>query len=656
MQMGLYTREGKHLVGRIGDLALSWDRHAGGKLGAALLVDGKSIPLGNFTISAQLEEITLCTAADLDPRLIPVEAGPHRLALRAVQRLYDGGAAAHLGDAMQETWAWADGSIYINAMLRLVDPDRGGALVEAAADLQFAAGWTPAPGAGIRLVHDSGYHVAVIQGQEDCPWAVPLEAEDPWESLDGQPPFYRRWGPYYTQWGGAGGWAATKLEDGPKLRAIWATDQVRQRNSIESFHGTLTLLVAADAETLEQKIAACQEPAIPVAEGGKVLYYSPMEGTTVVRKTASQLKLTFPAGAAKSTARLHICGLERQEMLRLAAGSTLLGFPLSDGGAADDPNGPNLLRPDDPHGPILTDADLWPDEVLTTVPLATEHQTQLEVSAARGVQLACQKWDERQNLLLFSSAHPQGNLGSLSLRDLKMRDLKIPGHDIPLMARLPLYWFQANAHSAHHCLNQPQQIDLIENGPDAVHFRIVAQNPAGTVQSDIEVRIPFLEDRLRLDMVCRFTALQRWDLAEIQYCNFFPEENREPDTWHSDRVLALADDGQYMRIDHRAAGESRLLSGTAFHNYEDNLFIALYGGPHGNVFALSRPRQIEGAKPVYQLCNCWLDNHFILSAAAGEIAAGTSYEVELSLMLARTSSIDTDIEALGRQALETGTL
>lgn len=175
-------------------------------------------------------------------------------------------------------------------------------------------------------------------------------------------------------------------------------------------------------------------------------------------------------------------------------------------------------------------------------------------------------------------------------------------------------------------------------------------------QSDIEVRIPFLEDRLRLDMVCRLTALQRWDLAEIQYCNFFPEENRDPDTWHSELILALADDGQYMCIDHRGDGESRLLSGTAFHNYEDNLFLALYGGPHGNIFALSRPRQIEGAKPVYQLCNCWLDNHFILSAAAGEIAAGTSYEVELTLMLARTSRIDTDIEALGRQALETGTL
>jgi hypothetical protein len=80
MQMGLYTREGKHLVGRIGDLVLSWDRHAGGKLGTSLLVDGKPIPLGNFTMSAQLEEIALCSAADPDPRLIPAEAGPHRLA------------------------------------------------------------------------------------------------------------------------------------------------------------------------------------------------------------------------------------------------------------------------------------------------------------------------------------------------------------------------------------------------------------------------------------------------------------------------------------------------------------------------------------------------------------------------------------------------
>ena len=51
------------------------------------------------------------------PRLIPVEVGSYSLALRTVQRL------VHKGDAMQETWAWADGSLYLTAMLRLINRD-----------------------------------------------------------------------------------------------------------------------------------------------------------------------------------------------------------------------------------------------------------------------------------------------------------------------------------------------------------------------------------------------------------------------------------------------------------------------------------------------------------------------------------------------------
>ena len=104
MQIGLFTREGRYLVGRIGSLVLSWDRHEGGKLTVAYLINGDPVQIGTLTMSLQLEEVELCSDADLDPRLIPGEAGPHRLALRAVPRLHDADGV-HLGDAMQETWA-----------------------------------------------------------------------------------------------------------------------------------------------------------------------------------------------------------------------------------------------------------------------------------------------------------------------------------------------------------------------------------------------------------------------------------------------------------------------------------------------------------------------------------------------------------------------
>lgn len=659
MNIGLFTREGKNLVGRIGPLALAWDRHEGGRLAISRLVAGEPLPVGRFAIHAHLEGGRLCSADDQDPRLIPVEAGPHRLALRAVQRLCDADGI-HLGDAMQETWAWADGSIYLNAMLRLIHPERGGALIAAAAELALADGWQPIDGER-HLSHERGAHAAVLCYRNGGIWAHPTGVEEPtaadvrraWEPLTSAgPPFYRTWGPYFEQWGGSPGWSSVQLADGPVVRGVWAEGESRDRGPAEAFNGMLALLTAGDEATLARRERALQNPLTPIVDGGKALYYCPMEGTTVIGKTAEDLKVTLPADPAERQVRLHIRGLRG----RPVGNSAKLVWPLSDGGTADDPNGPNLLRPDDRHGPILTDADLPPDELLTTILLAADREVDVELTSAPGIWLAAQRWDERQNLLLFSTAHANGNLGAFCLRDLKMRDLKVPGDPHSVMARLPLYWFTANASTAHQCLNHPKTVDLIENGPDAVGLRVVAENPAGTAESDIEVRIPFAADRLRLDLRCRFTAHERWEPGAIQYCNFFPEEQRYPEAWGSDRVLVMAEDGQWMRIDHRAAGTSRVLAGELFQHYEGNLFVALYGGPRASILTLSCPEQIEGARQEYVLCEAWLDNHLNLSADGGAIAAGTRWAVALSLVLVQTTHIDEDIEALGRRALKSGAL
>jgi len=256
MQIGLLTREGRHLIGRIGTLVLAWARHEGGKLCVSYRVADKPVPIGDFMIHAKLEETTLCSAYDPDPRLIPVEAGPHRLALRAVQRLYDDDGI-HLGDAMQETWAWSDGSLYLNAMLRVVHPERGGRLTEAAAEFAFADGWAPAEAEGIHLVHEDGGHLAVLRYGDGGLWTAPPGEEDPdwsnrhaWEMVGDGPSYYRRWGPYYEQWGGSAGWASMELEDGPAVRAVWAEGESRDRDSFEAFQGTLALLVAGDEEAL----------------------------------------------------------------------------------------------------------------------------------------------------------------------------------------------------------------------------------------------------------------------------------------------------------------------------------------------------------------------------------------------------------------------
>ena len=142
----------------------------------------------------------------------------------------------------------------------------------------------------------------------------------------------------------------------------------------------------------------------------------------------------------------------------------------------------------------------------------------------------------------------------------------------------------------------------------------------------------------------------------IQYCNFFPEERRYPEGWGTDRLLVLAGDGQRMLVDHRASMENRILSGKMFQEYEGDLFVAQYGGPRGDIISLSRPRQTQGARLQYQLCPSWLDNHFFMNSDEPTLAAGTRWEMDLTIELAPATSVDEDIEARGRRALETGAL
>ncbi|MBT4496691.1 MAG: hypothetical protein HOC74_03160, partial [Gemmatimonadetes bacterium] len=64
MRIGLFSREGRHLVGRIGNLILTWDRHEGGRLRVSHLVGSESVPVGDFAMRAELEGASLCSECD----------------------------------------------------------------------------------------------------------------------------------------------------------------------------------------------------------------------------------------------------------------------------------------------------------------------------------------------------------------------------------------------------------------------------------------------------------------------------------------------------------------------------------------------------------------------------------------------------------------
>ena len=123
----------------------------------------------------------------------------------------------------------------------------------------------------------------------------------------------------------------------------------------------LALLTAGDADALEQKVAAYHRPLTPSVVGSRALAYSALEGTHLICKVDERMQVRFPADPMAEEGRLHVHGIASPHVVRVSDAQPTMAFPISGGGMADDPNGPNLPWPDDRHGIILTDADLLPD-------------------------------------------------------------------------------------------------------------------------------------------------------------------------------------------------------------------------------------------------------------------------------------------------------
>jgi len=80
-------------------------------------------------------------------------------------------------------------------MVLVVDPASADALEWAGVTMSLGPGWSAGLDEdAVRAEHAVGQHLAVAWTGPGVGWAAPPDA-DPWESLDGLPPYYRRWAP-----------------------------------------------------------------------------------------------------------------------------------------------------------------------------------------------------------------------------------------------------------------------------------------------------------------------------------------------------------------------------------------------------------------------------------------------------------------------------
>jgi hypothetical protein len=547
----------------------------------------------------------------------------------------------HAGDALQEIWAWSDGTAFLVTAVRLVDHPGTGDVASAEVRLELNSDWVLSVEEDAAIAREkTGAAVGVTCLGMDGAWACPEGKTNPWAPINGQPPYYKRWGPYYDQWGGTSGWSRVDSDVGA-LRFIWSeSGEPLER----SFAGTIALTADSTGIDIAQRLADLRECPPLQAEGSCVLFHSRVDGATYVRASnGSRIR-----NNGNTSARIVVLGKRPVQVPGEA-----LAFPVTDGGVTDDPNGPDLLRPDDPHGPILTDAQIPADEqVLLMAPGSDAAMDGLE-----GLRLSGRRWDERQELILKSSSDPRHPLLQFSTRDLKARELRFPGAQIRTMAHLPLYWFRMNAPSAHHCLNVPESIRLVENGPERVALAVRASNPGRTAVGEVEASIPFQVDRLTIQMRCRLNVLADAQWPDIQYCNFFPETTRLPELWNTDRVLVISEDGQWMRLDPRHRIEEQVVAGKRFEHYEGRLVVALYGGAGGTILARSSVVEGGGMMAGYKLCGCWLDNHlFLRPPGGGPIPGGTEAEVALDIEMLDLRVSDSAMLEIGEGWIKNDTL
>ncbi len=692
VSFGFFKRAGACLVGSIGKLSASWDRHRGGVQTITAAHRGAA----PITIASRLKvikedkSILIRQEADPDPRLIICEEGPERIALRVMYSLIDEAGTYH-GDGLTETTLWANGEVQLAFGLRLVDAlahDRvRDAWIEAtmqgklagaqfgtrahnhlsAAELQTAQSFRFRQGLPGRYI--------ILERQRE---ALAFS----WYSADGRPedelggvglwhgprvrsPYYDTWGHLYGQWRSLSGWAVHKSS-----RLTMETDGGATRLGWHWLHGAdepcggtfalralLGLFFDTRAEHVRQRIKAFQKPLLPKCEGAQFRCLDVLENVLLYKKTDEVVKLTFPRDALKRTVHVRIFDLEgKGGVMVKSGGREVLPHLLSLGGITDDPYAPNLARPGDRFVPIIGNLDKGPTEVVFSVKLSSQKRTVASFREGPGIHLAYLKWDDREIYVIRASKMGEGALAAFSTRTLALHDLCKPGEQKPALVRVPFYWYPMNVYTRGHCLNELESLKVSRNGPEKLAFEIVSTNPNRRARSTFRIEIPSPDKATTVRALAQLEVLDRLDVEEMQYLNSFSSDSWQPRDWPGDWTLVMDSRGRLMQQFFKEP-RGRWRMGTDISPWREKLAFIQGAQSWGNIFVLVENRKPADQQHGYLLCPLWLDSHFKIEGLKPPLEPGASFEVTYTLGVFGNQSLSrAEAIELARVALETGKL
>jgi hypothetical protein len=624
---------------------------------------------------AGADGVTLLGFKNLGP--LPADEGPHRVALRVPAVLQDSGER-YMGDGIQEISVLPRGAVLLGQGVRVLRARSYRALRSvgcrfhpavspfkpvASAGILPEAGVTPLSDLGDWVIFEAGgTYYGIYWGSDPKGWCDPLGGEGLWPRIgDGRTaPFFHGWENYLRQWHGPAGWraresAALVMEEDAAVLSWHHGSDLAAGPSLH-FAGAVALAWGQSQDQVRAEMEAMASPLVPEVRGGALTGFDYLEGSYRLRRTAEKCRVTFPADPLGRGALVRVDGPPAAAVTCSADGEPLLPQLVSVG-RVDDPYGPHEGRPDSGRRPVLARFEKAAERVECGVELSRAAPTAVEVGEGQGVSLSYLSQDDRRELLLFSHLDERP-LGRLSLADLKLRDLRLPGRERTAAAILPLYWFLMNAPSRFFSANLLESWEVAANGPDELALEFVSVNPEGKVRSTVRVFVPAPEaDLLRLHVSARLEILGQFDVPHFQFCNLFPEPGRMPDGWTHDETLARTPEKLWVVANGEARGEPSTVEGERFRDFRAPFFLSQYASPGGNFALLVRSAEPSGLQLGYELCRCWLDNHLFVSFPEGGPGVGGSYEVHYDLALWGDGAVKRgEVRELAEASLASGKL
>ncbi|MFO7899640.1 MAG: hypothetical protein R6V58_11355, partial [Planctomycetota bacterium] len=688
--LGFFRRGGRCVVGRIGRVRASWDRHRGGLCTLRATRGGVRLRLASrVRLRKDGRELVVRQEADPDPRLVVCEEGPERIWMRAMYSLVEGDGTYH-GDGLTDAIIYADGEVRLAFGLRLVDSTAHDTLTDAwiaaetddavesvhvgtqrgrtfsAADLATPARYRfgrSLPGRSVTLARANGAAAFCWYGDDGAP-SDALGGAGLWHGPKPQPPYYETWGHLYGQWKGLSGWAeheagrlALDASDGVSVAWHWLHEAEETPGESFGMRAMLGLFLGATPDELAERVEAFRKPLVPGVEGARFHCLDVTENALLYRKTGREAVFSFPRDRLERRVRLRVFGLDGTRATVVEANGRRLAVQrLSWAGITDDPYGPCLARPGDRFDPVIGDLSRGPEHAAFSVELSGRRKTELVLREEPGISLAYAKWDDRRRYVLRSTAHGDRPLAGFSSRTLCLHELHKPGSPAPALHRIPFYWYPTNVQTRGECFNELRRLRLRQNGPGRVALDVESADPNGRARSSARLEVTASEHAATVRTTLRLAVRRPLDLPGIQYLNSFPANSWQPGDWPDDWIIALSADGGRM---HKLFKEPREQQEqwTHFSRWRDRMALVQGSAGRGNILILAESVAPPGQPNGYMLCPVWLDSHFTVENDDTPVAPGTVFEAAHTIAVFGDSGLNrTDAAELAERVLDEGTV